>query len=405
MEFRDPVHGPIHLLDQEIPIVQHGLFQRLRSVKQLGLAECAFPGATHTRFLHSLGVMHTGLRAFQTLFQHHPPSPDLSRLKEAFKLACLLHDIGHAPLSHTTEMAMPPVSSLALPPSLISPEEERRATHEDYTTKILLESSLGDSFKKVEGKWGPLRSFIVDLILGVSSNKAFFTLEGVNYFPLLHQLISSELDCDRMDYLRRDSYFCGVSYGLFDLDWMIDNLSIAVEDNQAFLALNERALVTFEDFLLSRYHMFVMVYFHHRAVCFEKILEKYFKSPGCLYKIPSDIEEYREHDDHLLMKVLRSDQGTYARQIVENKIPPLIYESFNHRARENLPRIIEFLKEEGIDHIQSSSLGRLSRYSQEGELPRHTYPLKVVHSYKGKKDSFSNIGEETDLFKKIQQIP
>ena len=100
MEIRDPIHGSIHILDEFIPIIRHNFFQRLRNIKQLGLSEYVFPGATHSRFLHSIGVMSVGTRAFDKLFADKLHKEDFRRLKETFKLACLLHDIGHAPLSH-----------------------------------------------------------------------------------------------------------------------------------------------------------------------------------------------------------------------------------------------------------------------------------------------------------------
>ena len=124
-----------------------------------------------------------------------------------------------------------------------------------------------------------------------------------------------------MDYLLRDSYFCGVSYGNYDLDWLLDNLEVCIRDKRATLGISERAVVTFDDFLLSRYHMFIMVYFHYRAVCLEQILYKYFNSAANEYTIPGDIEKYLDHDDHFLMKILRKSQNSYAQDLVKNKIP------------------------------------------------------------------------------------
>ena len=282
MEVRDPVHGLIQIYDEEIPIIKNDFFVRLRNIKQLGFSEYIFPGATHSRFLHSLGVMHVGSLAFDKLFPSNNKNKDLTRLRETFRLACLLHDIGHAPLSHSSEMAMPNVSELKIPKEFLDPNKlpDRQATHEDYTIKSLADSSFSTAFLQVEDKFGVDRKSIADLMTGHARNPEYFTVEGVNYFPLLHQLVSSELDCDRMDYLLRDSYFCGVSYGNFDLDWLLDNLKKCVIDNTAYLGITERAVLTFEDFLLCRYHMFVMVYFHYRAVCLEQLLYKYFNDRG-----------------------------------------------------------------------------------------------------------------------------
>ena len=354
MEIRDPVHGSIHILDEEIPIIRADFFGRLRNIKQLGFSEYVFPGATHTRFLHSLGVMSVGERAFNKIFANVTSGTSKKKIKETFKLSCLLHDIGHAPLSHTTEIVMPNLSELKIPSQYLSEADigkDRRATHEDYTIKSIADSSFAESFKLVEEEFGVTRKHIADLIRGKTDDLAYFTIEGINYFPILHQLVSSELDCDRMDYLLRDSYFCGVSYGSYDLDWLIDNLQITVENNDAYLGITERAVVTFDDFLLSRYHMFVMVYFHYRAVCLEQLLYKYFETSPNEYRIPADIEKYIEHDDHFLMKVLRKSKNKYAADIVRNKIPEKIYESFNLNQLDKLGDIQDFLNKNEIEYI------------------------------------------------------
>ena len=407
MEIRDPVHGSIHILEQEIPIIKNNFFQRLRNIKQLGFSEYIFPGATHTRFLHSIGVMCIGHRVFDSLFKDRSMTPELSRLKETFKLACLLHDIGHAPLSHASEMAMPPLEELKIPKQFLNQKDilqSRKATHEDYTLKSIADSSFAHSFQRVEQDFGVERSSLIDLIRGSTDHPQYFTLEGVNYFPILHQLVSSELDCDRMDYLLRDSYFCGVSYGSFDLDWMIDNLNICVENEKAFLGINERAIITFDDFLLSRYHMFVMVYFHYRAVCLEQLLYRYFETSPHEYKIPSDIEQYVEHDDYHLMKALRHSQNPYAQAIVKNQIPNKIYESFNHHQYAKLKEIKSYLEQHNIDYIQSSSSSRLSKYSNESGVPQHKYPIKVVRKfYQNKTQQFFDINQATELFQKFSK--
>ncbi len=406
MEIRDPVHGSIHILDEEIAIIKHNFFQRLRNIKQLGFAEYVFPGATHTRFIHSIGVMNIGERAFNRLFVQLKSSPKLLQIKETFKLGCLLHDIGHAPLSHSTETVMPQFSELKIPEEFLSHSEtqnDRQATHEDYTIKSIADSSFSNSFKNVEDQYGVDRKRIADLIIGRTSNNEYFTIDGINYFPILHQLISSELDCDRMDYLLRDSYFCGVSYGNYDLDWLLDNLEICIQDNKAYLGISERAVVTFDDFLLSRYHMFVMVYFHYRAVCLEQLLYKYFSTSPAEYSIPADIEQYIEHDDHYLMKIMRKSDNQYAQAIIQNKIPHKIFESFNCQQLEKLESVQGFLDQNQIEYIRCSSLGRLSKYYHSG-FDDERFKIKVVRkTITTNKKTYSNIDESTDLFKKFSK--
>jgi HD superfamily phosphohydrolase len=407
MEIRDPVQGSIHILDEEVPIITDDFFQRLRNIKQLGFAEYVFPGATHTRFLHAIGVMNIGDKAFNKLFKDMLNRSDVQRLKETFKLACLLHDIGHAPLSHSTESVMPDLSTLNIPKKFILPKDRksnRQATHEDYTIKAIADSSIAKSFYAVEKKFGLERAAVADLIVGQTNDSDYFTIDGVDYFPVLHQLVSSELDCDRMDYLLRDSYFCGVSYGNFDLDWMIDNLDICIIDNKGYLGISERSVVTFDDFLLSRFHMFLMVYFHYRSVCLEQLLINFFQTSPKEYVIPSNIEEYIEHDDHYLMKVLRHSSNPYAKSIVKNNIPQKIFESFNEDQLKILGKIQNYLDEQKIEYIRCSSTGRLSKYYQEDQAHNKKFAMKVSRTIYGTNEkSYFNIDEATDLFSKFSK--
>jgi hypothetical protein len=299
---------------------------------------------------------------------------------------------------------MPKLSELKIPKAFLSKKDQmtdRQATHEDYTIKSIVDSSFAGSFSLVEKKFGVERKFIADLITGHTSDANYFTVKGINYFPILHQLVSSELDCDRMDYLLRDSYFCGVSYGSYDLDWLLDNLEICVENKHAYLGINERAVVTFDDFLLSRYHMFIMVYFHYRAVCLEQLLYKYFSTSGNEYRIPANIEEYIEHDDQHLMKILKKSTNKYAEAIIKNQVPQKIFESFNETQEITLDIIQNYLENEKIEFIRSSSSGRLSKYYVD-ETSISKFPMKVVRKLFNNDDKIIfNINEATDLFTKF----
>jgi HD superfamily phosphohydrolase len=401
VEIRDPVHGSIPINDSEIQIIEHPFFQRLRNIKQLGFSEYVFPGATHTRYLHSIGVMNVATLVFNSLFKDQN-SREIQRLKESLRLGCLLHDIGHAPLSHSTESVMPMVSALKLPKQFV--DKERQATHEDYTIKSITDSSFTQSFKGVTSEFGIDPKAVAELVIGATSDEGYFTVNGVNYFPLLHQLVSSEMDCDRMDYLLRDSYFCGVSYGKFDLDWIIDNLKICTEKNQAYLGISERAISTFDDFLLSRFHMFMMVYFHYRAVCLEQMLQRYFDSCKDEYSIPSEIEAYLEHDDSYLYRVLKKSQNIWAKRISMNNIPKKILETFGTVHLNQMQDLEGYFKSQNIDYIKCSSTGRLSKYYSENS-PQNNFPMKVMRESSLSKNhrTFKNIQEATDLFLKYSQ--
>lgn len=220
----------------------------------------------------------------------------------------------------------------------------------------------------------------------------------------MHQLVSSEMDCDRMDYLLRDSYFCGVSYGKFDLDWIVDNLRVCKLDGKAFVGISERAVATFDDFLLCRFHMFLMVYFHYKAVALEKLLKRYFESAPDEYSIPANIEEYLHHDDHYLMKVLRNSDNIWAKRIVQNNVPRKIFETFGQSQRTQLERLELYLKQENIDYIKCSSQGRLSKYYADSSGTIN-YPLKVVRESNIATNSFSytDINQATDLYDKFSK--
>jgi len=403
VEIRDPVHGSIPILDAEIAIIEHPFFQRLRNIKQLGFSEYVFPGATHTRYLHSIGVMNVCTMVFNYLFKDQT-SADIKRLKETLRLGCLLHDIGHAPLSHSTETVMPMVSELKLPKRFLDLKTDRQASHEDYTIKSITDSSFTESFKDARKEFGIDPNAIAELVIGETSNPDYFTVKGINYFPLLHQLVSSEMDCDRMDYLLRDSYFCGVSYGKFDLDWIIDNLKICIEDSSAYLGISERAISTFDDFLLSRFHMFMMVYFHYRAVCLEQMLFRYFDTSHGEYRIPADIEAYLDHDDPYLYKALKSSKNIWAKRVVMNNIPKKIMETFGTVHLAQMQELESYFKKENIDYIKCSSTGRLSKY-YSANSPQQKYPMKVLRESALSKDfsTVKNIQEATDLFQKYSE--
>ncbi len=409
MEIRDPVHGSIRIPAHVVPIITDRFFSRLRGIKQLGFSEYVFPGATHTRFLHSVGVFGVATRALLRLdrslnFPHE--DSEWLRLKETFKLAALCHDIGHAPLSHATEIVMPAVKKLKLP-TRFDTLEERLATHEDYTIKAVADSEFREAFKRAEKEFGVSVDSVADLICGRETDLTYFSYRGKNYFPLFHQLVSSELDCDRMDYLLRDSYFCGVSYGTFDLDWLLDNLIPWTQDNTVYLGISERAVVTFDDFLLCRFHMFTMVYFHYRAVCLEKLLLKFFISAKGEYFIPEDIAAYTEHDDHYLMRALRHSKNIYAKSILENRIPQKIFESFNAKDLHTLEKAQEYLESIGADYINCSSERRLSKYYELEKSENISYPLYVIrqktHARPQQIMSARPIDQATDLFYRFKR--
>lgn len=363
-QIRDPIHGVIFISLAERAVIDSKVFQRLRNIKQVGFADAAFPCATHSRYSHSLGTMCVASKIFDRVIQKETLAiKDWVRLKQAVRLAALLHDIGHAPLSHTTEMLMPKLSELNK-----GQIADRKATHEDYTFKLILDSELTTIVEKNFADIGLSPQLIASLLKDFFDTEAFL-VDGTDYAPIMRQIISSEVDADRMDYLLRDSFFCGVNYGKFDAEWLIDNLIGVRKNDQIFLGLKARAIFAFEDFLLSRYHMFASVYLHHTPVIMEKMLERFFEESPQSFSLPIDIEKYIELDDVDLWQILKQSKNRWARRIVERRPYLMLDESYGGPGQAPHEEIIHELTKAGIDVIFSRLKSVLSTYPGKPKYP------------------------------------
>jgi HD superfamily phosphohydrolase len=405
IEVRDPIHGTIHLSTGETSVVDSNEFQRLRAIKQLGFADISFPAATHTRFLHSLGVCHLAGEVFDHLFKAFPFSNNTVRLRlrQVFRLAAMLHDVGHGPLSHTTEEVMPPLKELKVGIYETARSgkipADTRANHEDYTIKYLTDSPLAEIIQKNFSDISNLHiCCLIDKSLICPDD--FFIDKSLDFRPILSQLVSGELDCDRMDYLERDSYFTGTNYGKIDRDWMISNLTPHLVDGKYYLALNRRALYTFDDFLISRHHIHLMVYFHHKSIVFEEMLNRYLTSPDCDFRLPSAISEYTRYNDFRLYEHLAASPNEWAQRIAFKK-PYKMFAEFHSTAENDRPeRIREALSEKGMDVIWASSKARLSKYHSSSPDDR-AYPIYVIDNY-DKWDKPMPIDQTTEIFQKYE---
>jgi HD superfamily phosphohydrolase len=378
---RDPIHGTISVTRKELQIIDHPTMQRLRNIKQLGFAELAFPGATHTRYSHSVGAMHVATRLFDRLFcAGELPDRVRQRFRQVVRLAMLFHDIGHAPLSHTTERLMPPVGELGLG-RFAGTKVSRPANHEDYTLKMVLDSALATFVHGCFANNDIYTTDIAELMVGerFESHSGRFSYGGIDYTPVLRQIISSECDADRMDYLLRDSFFSGVSYGKFDVDWLVDNVCPVLQDQSVFLGIKSRGIFSFEDFLLSRYHMFAGVYLHHTPVVFEQMLLRYFEESDGEFDLPADIEKYAAIDDISLWVVLRNSQNQWAKRIMLRQPYSLLDERDENAQAESMDSgfhdaLCDALREAGVDFISCRSESLLSKYFH---LPEEN-PIYVV---------------------------
>ncbi len=234
---RDPLWQNIRLAPEAAAVVDTPEFQRLRRVKQLGLAHLVYPGAVHTRFLHALGVYHLTRRALSRLDENgelNLLTPGEREVLPVIALAALLHDVGHYAFSH----AMEELETGWIP-----------GHHEEVAERFLTAPSIQRALKRVHPD-APAR--IDELIRGESSHP----LQG---------LVAGSLDLDKIDYLRRDSLFCGVPYGNVDVDRLLDALTVArhPDGDGPEVAVTEKGISALESLLFSKYQMFRNVYWHH----------------------------------------------------------------------------------------------------------------------------------------------
>ncbi|WP_187262723.1 HD domain-containing protein [Pontibacter beigongshangensis] len=275
----DPVYGFITVpSDLLYDIIEHPYFQRLRRIKQLGLTEMVYPGALHTRFHHALGAMHLMSMALDTLRSKNNEIYDNEY--EASLIAILLHDIGHGPFSHALETAI-----------------FKEVHHEHLSLHIM--QMLNKEF-------------------GGRLNLAMQIFTGTYHRKFFHQLVSSQLDVDRLDYLNRDSFYTGVYEGKIGADRLIKMLDVANDQ----LVVEEKAIYSIENFLVSRRLMYWQVYLHKTVISAENMVLRTVQrarelvqagvevpgSPCLLYFLASDLTlENFETDQRILERFIALD--------------------------------------------------------------------------------------------------
>lgn len=305
---RDPVHNIISFEETSrdkllLELINTKEFQRLRRIKQLGLSQLVFPGADHSRFAHSIGVMQVARRFIERISRIRPACFDDDQ-KTVVLAAALLHDVGHGPFSHAFEK--------------ITGEK-----HEKRTVEILTDPSTEVN--------SVLRGYKIGL---PESLKAFFgdnsqeqqSQAGIPAF--LTQVVNSQLDADRFDYLRRDSFATGTDYGQFDMEWLIQHLHVNSEKGRFYL--DHKAQYAAESYIFARYHMYRIVYFHKTTrsaeVMLRLLLRRYKKlieladteqkqkaivpdaPPSAVraFRGPIGLAEYLMLDDHTLTEFAKA---------------------------------------------------------------------------------------------------
>lgn len=404
MEVRDPIHGAIELTPAETVVADHPWVQRLRDIRQTGFSHLPFPGATHSRYAHSLGVLHLAGQAFDSAYRgwRFDDPAARGRFRSAVRLAALCHDLGHAPFSHCMEFGMPPVEELGIT-WYRHGAGGRRATHEDYTIAILERTGLGEVIAR---EHEPTARHVAALISSdVRMADDFFHDGGLDHRRLLSQIVSSELDVDRLDYLVRDATYTGARYGQIDASWLLSNLTAWTAHGQVCLALDDRAVYAFDHFLISRHHMFLMVYFHHKSVVYEELLRRYVTDPECGFTLPADLDAYLRFDDVALTHHLRHTDHPFARRVAEQRPYRRVLERHGTPHAADIAKEEKALREAGIDVIAAASTGRLSRYEHVGRKRRRAPAIYVVErapdaSAAGRIERVRDLVEASNVFER-----
>jgi uncharacterized protein len=305
LSLRDPVHGFIRADALEAALVSSRPFQRLRFIHQLGLSHLVFPGAEHSRFSHALGAMELAGRVYDSLAAKSGgrlPAGPRARERRLVRAAALLHDIGHAPYSHSAEVFF-----------------EGGIDHEEMTRRLLALPEVEAAFES-HGD-GLVPADVARLLAGESE---------VGHDQLLSEIISSELDVDKMDYLLRDSLYCGVRYGHYDLDRLLDTI-VPIEATAGgawSIGVEEGGVHALEALVLARYYMFTQVYFNVTSKALELHLGEWMRE-GAL-RWPADPEAFLAQDDLTVLTALRRSPSPHARALVDRAHFALTYQTREH---------------------------------------------------------------------------
>jgi HD superfamily phosphohydrolase len=282
----DPIHRFIELDAGEIALLEAPALQRMRRLRQLGLAYLAYPSAEHSRFSHALGALATGTRVLDALRVHSPHAfasdAEFAAQRRLLRASLLLHDVGHGPFSHASEAAL-------------------GVRHEARIAQILALPHISAALDNLDVD----RTEVLALITGTATA-----------FPVLRELVSGpNLDADRMDYLLRDAYFTGVASGGYDSAQLVVSLRVLDIAGRPELGVDGRGVVALESFVLARYMMFASVYFHHTTRAFERVLGEVLARVWPDPRALDDIEAYLSWDDFRVLDAIRDDPDPMSRAL------------------------------------------------------------------------------------------
>jgi len=359
-------------------VVNSRPFQRLRYIRQLALTYLVYPGAEHSRFAHSLGVMNFATRVFDTLLEKHRDllgwdQRRVDKNRQLLRLAALLHDVGHAPFSHASE-------------ELLGGRDHEPISSRIMGTKPV--SDLLDRFDKV----------------GITSKDVveFFSAESIDPdVAFLREIYSGEIDADKLDYLLRDSLYTGVHYGRFDFERLINSL-ILIEDpkdiGNNIVAIEFGGLHALEGLVLARYFMFTQVYFHKIRRAFDHHLVEFLKR--YVGKYPKPLSEYLDWDDNRVFALLakhRKDDDN-ALRILERKPFKEAFTTHEHINDEQRTRFQWLWKE-----VQNKFKG-VSMFCDTAEKSPHKFEKVGTYLLSKTTGKPSLVLKESGLIKSLKNI-
>jgi HD superfamily phosphohydrolase len=368
LDIIDPIHDFIRVHDTELQIVDNPIFQRLRRIRQLTGAHLTYPGAQHTRFEHSLGVMHiagqAGLALQEKGVLHSDEIKDL-------RMAGLLHDVGHGPFSHLFEEVL---------------QQKKKISHEEIGKNLILKTEIGDTLSKN----GFNKKHITELALGNSK------------LQFMNEIVSGALSADIMDYLLRDGYFTGAEHAKIDLYRITQSLEV----HQKKLALEKSALYSFESMMHSRYQMFKAVYFHKTVRSAEVMLLESMRLADDELGLSSlSLDEYVQlTDDVMLHKLINLPE--YSEDLKRAKKYALDYQN-----RKLFKCVFERILK-GKSNVNTSNMNKIKKsLSKKSKIPENeifvdTSVAPSMPLSPSKKESQSVILISKDSLKiKAQTIP
>jgi hypothetical protein len=319
MILKDPLYGFISIDEPYKSIIETEEFQRLRNIKQLGLSYLIYPSSNHSRFEHSIGAFYLAQKVIEKISAEKVIRSEKIPYAKEFIMAALIHDIGHYPFSHAVESSIRLVNG---------------SSHEQQTIHIIRHTSITGIIKKAK--------LDIDVICDFVGGKGKFG-----------KLISGQIDVDRLDYLKRDSYYTGVAYGVTEAEMIIK--SIEVVGNKYFV--EEKFLPAFESILIARYLMYSMVYMHRRTLVANNMLRAAFDEAIRAGEIlPSEIYKY---DDIDLIAQLRSSK-TMAKEMINNVTNRDLYQEAIIFKKEDLPNFKKINIIKDISKVEKNIASRLN---------------------------------------------